>query len=44
MSTTALAVILLGIRLIIVSQQHLSSTVTLVWGVIVVVLVTPWRR
>jgi hypothetical protein len=39
MSLTQLAVILTGIYLIIVSQEAVSSTLTLIWGIVIVVLV-----
>lgn len=39
MSLTQLAVILLGLYLVLTSQNPVSSTLTLLWGIIVVVLV-----
>lgn len=39
MSLTQLAVLLTGIYLIIQSQQPVSSTLTLIWGIVIVVLV-----
>lgn len=39
MILTQLAVILVGIYLVITSQQPASSTLTLVWGIAVVLLV-----
>jgi hypothetical protein len=35
MMLTALAVILVGIYLIVTSQSHVSSTGTLIWGIVV---------
>lgn len=39
MSLTQLSVLLLGIYLIITSQQPVSATLALVWGIVIVVLV-----
>jgi lipopolysaccharide export LptBFGC system permease protein LptF len=35
---TALAVVLVGVYLILTSQSHVSSTGTLIWGIVVAAL------
>lgn len=39
LTRTQIAVILLGVYLIVISQTAISSTLTLVWGIVVIVLV-----